>query len=54
MRHQRPEILEPLGLAELAGEDEFVYDVELEIVRELARRLAAAPEHVREEHAPVS
>jgi hypothetical protein len=53
-RHQLREILEPLGLAKLAGEDEFVYDVELEIVRELARRLAAIPAPIRKERAPAS
>jgi hypothetical protein len=44
-RHQLREILEPLWLAELADEDQF------DIVRELARQLAAIPEPIREEHA---
>jgi hypothetical protein len=41
---RRAVILEPLGLAELAGQDDA------EVVAELARRLAAIPEAVRAEH----
>lgn len=48
-RRQLREILEPLELVELVDEDQFVYELELEIVRELARRLDAIPEHVRAE-----
>lgn len=44
-RQELAEILEPLGLAGLADEDE------LELVRALAGRLAAIPEPVRQEHA---
>jgi hypothetical protein len=55
-QHQLREILRPLGLVELAGEDGDVnlYETELEIVRELARRLAAVPDHVRAELSPLS
>jgi Ser/Thr protein kinase RdoA (MazF antagonist) len=44
-RCQLAKILEPLGLAELVEEEE------LELMRELARRLAAIPAPIREEHA---
>ena len=44
MRQQLLELLEPVGLAELADEDD-----ELEVVRTLVTRLAAIPEAVREE-----
>lgn len=43
-RRQLVDLLEPIGLAELADEDEDEY--QLKIVRELARRLGAIPEHV--------
>jgi hypothetical protein len=43
-RRQLVDLLEPIGLAELADEDEDKY--QLKIVRELARRLGAIPEHV--------
>jgi len=49
-RKQLAEIVEPVGLVDLLDlekdEDELV------LVRELVARLAAIPEHVRQEHAP--
>ena len=46
IRHdQLAEILEPVGLGHLADEQD-----DLELVRELAARLAGIPEHVRSEH----
>jgi hypothetical protein len=48
-RRQLVDLLEPIGLAELADEDSDEY--QLKVVRELARRLGAIPESIREEHA---
>jgi hypothetical protein len=46
-RKQRVEIFEPIGLVELVDAED-----ELDVARELARRLAAVPEPIRKEEEP--